>query len=219
MNWNLGSKLDGAAPLRVAAGAALFSLACLALAGGGVSAWADEFTPRPVREGTLSFGLMGQGGALLGGGDLGSVYDIGPGMSARLRYRTSRESALGLTFEAQRFDAKQKPMTPDDPEWIRSVNAIFEYYQYFRVQQRAPRYLMAGVGLMQLRRRLETEEVDFPGDGAIFVLGGGTEAWWGRSLSVDVSLRYNGMLRGVEGSTQFSHAVTLGLGFQFYTSR
>ena len=180
---------------------------------------AAEFAPRPVREGTLSFGLVGQGGALLGGGDLAEVYDFGPGLGVRLRYRTSRDAALGLTFEAQRFNAKQAPQTPDDPEWIRSVNAIFEYYKYFRVQQRSPRYLNFGVGLMQLRRRLETEEVDFPGDGAIFVVGGGTEIWWSRVLSVDLNLRYNGMLRGVEGSSQYTHAATLSLGFQFYTSR
>ncbi len=182
-------------------------------------ATADEFTPRYVREGTLSFGLYGQGGAILGGGDLGDVYDIGPGMAVRLRYRTARESALGLSFEAQRYDAKLAPDTPDDPEWIRTVNAIIEYQHYFRVQKRAPRYLTAGVGLMQLRRRLETEEVDFPGDGAVFILGGGTELWWGRSLTIDFGLRYNGLLRGVDGSTQFTHAVALGLGFQFYTSR
>lgn len=180
---------------------------------------AAEFSPRPVREGTLSFGLVGQAGALLGGGDLGEVYDFGPGLGVRLRYRTSRDAALGLTFEAQRYNAKEEPVTPDDPEWIRSVNAIFEYYQYFRVQSRSPRYLNFGVGLMQLRRRLETEEVDFPGDGAIFVVGGGTEIWWGRVLSVDLNLRYNGMLRGVEGSSQYTHAATVSLGFQFYTSR
>jgi hypothetical protein len=180
---------------------------------------AADFSPRYVREGTLSMGLVGQAGYAISGGDIADVYDFGPGLGVRLRYRTSRDAALGLTFEAQRFNAKESPLGPDDPEWIRSVNAIFEYYQYFRVQNRAPRYLNFGVGLMQLRRRLETEEVDFPGDGAIFVVGGGTEIWWSRVLSVDVNLRYNGMLRGVEGSTQFTHAATLSLGFQFYTSR
>lgn len=177
-----------------------------------------EFAPRPVREGTLSFGLYGMAGGLVGG-DMAETYDYGPGLGVRLRYRTSRESALGLTFESQRYDAKQAPVTPDDPEWIRTVNAVLEYQHYFRVQKRGTRYLTAGVGLVQLRRKLETEEIDFPGDGAVFVLGAGTEIWWGRSVTVDLGLRYNGILRDDAGQTQFTHAIALGLGFQFYTSK
>ena len=48
---------------------ALFTLLVLLLAAAALPVQAAEFTPRPVREGTLSFGLVGQGGAMVGGGD------------------------------------------------------------------------------------------------------------------------------------------------------
>jgi opacity protein-like surface antigen len=196
---------------------ALAVLGALAWAASAIPARAD-FAPRPVREGTLSIGLYGLGGALVAG-SLSETYDTGLGFAVRLRYRTARESALGLSFESQRYNAKQAPQDATDPEWVTVVNSILEYQHYFRVQKRGTRYLSAGVGLAQLRRRLESEETDFPGDGAVFALGAGTEIWWGRSLTVDLGLRYNGMLRSVDGISYYDQAIALGLGFQFYTSR
>lgn len=178
-----------------------------------------EWQPRIVREGTLSLGLMAQGGFIVAGKEFSDIYDFGLGLGVPLRYRIGRESALGITFAAQRYDAKEKGLELDDPKYMTALTTTVEYYQYFRVRRRSPRYLFIGAGLLQTRRKLESGETDFPGDGGVITLGGGIEFWWKRSLAFDLMLRYSGYVKNYEGSTDFTHTLQLGLGFQFYTSK
>jgi hypothetical protein len=179
----------------------------------------DSFRPRIVREGTVSFGLQGGYGSFLGGSGFADDFSSGPNLAVRLRYRTGRESAIGLSFEGQRYDAKDAPLEPEDPEWVQVVTTTAEYYQFFSVRKRAPRYVVLGAGLAQSRRRLLNEETDFPGDGGVIILGAGTEFWWQRTISFELSARYYGILRGDDGSTLYSNAAQVALGVHFYTSR
>lgn len=193
--------------------------------GWGSTAMAQEpaptggFRPRVVREGTLSLGLQGQYGSALGHTGFGADFDHGAGLGVRVRYRFGEDQAFGVSFETQRFDAKNPSTGPLDPTWMQAITTTAEYYQYFRTRKRAPQYLLLGAGLVQLRRHLEGGEADFPGDGGVITLGGGTEYWWRRTLSLDLSVRYYGMIKGDNGKTSLTHGVQAGLGFHYYTSR
>jgi len=178
-----------------------------------------EWQPRIVREGTLSLGLMVQGGGFLAGKEFSDTFGPGLGIGVPLRYRIGRESAFGITFAAQRYDAKEWGLELEDPTYLTALTTTVEYYQYFRVRRRSPRYLFIGAGILQTRRKLESGETDFPGDGGVITLGGGTELWWKRTFAFDLMLRYSGYIKNFEGSTDFSHTLQLGLGFQFYTSK
>lgn len=175
--------------------------------------------PRIVREGTVSLGGQAQYGTFFANTGFGRDYDAGPGMTIRLRYRTSRETALGLSFEGQRMNATEDPVASDDPDWIRGIVTTFDYYQYFRVKKRAPRYLVAGAGLVQTRRQLQNGETEFPGDAGVVTLGAGTEIWWKRGITFDLSARYYLFASGGDGAVELSHNVQAALGFQLYTSK
>jgi hypothetical protein len=97
-----------------------------------------EWQPRIVRDGTLSLGLMVQGGAILSSKEFGDIYDIGLGLAVPLRYRIGRESSIGMTFSAQRYEAKERGTELTDPKFLTAITTTLEYYQYFRVRRRSP---------------------------------------------------------------------------------
>jgi hypothetical protein len=59
----------------------------------------------------------------------------------------------------------------------------------------------------------------FPGDGGVISVAAGAEYWWKRTLTFDMSLRYNGFIHNDNGSTTLTHGIQAGLGFEFYTSK
>ncbi len=178
------------------------------------------FRPRIVREGTVSLGAQAQYGTLVGNVGFGRDFKAGPGMVISVRYRTSRDAAVGLSFGAQRFNVDKSSPAADVYDWARGITTTFDYYQYFDVRKRTPRYFTVGAGLAQMRRRLLDGETDFPGDAGILTLGGGTEIWCKRWLTIDLSVRYYGLLGRIDGgSTSLSHNIQAAAGLQFYTSR
>lgn len=179
----------------------------------------DGWRGRIVREGTVSLGGQAQYGTFFANTGFGREFDAGPGMTISLRYRNSRESALGLTFQGQRMDAAEEPVGEFDQESIRSIVTTFDYYQYFRVKHRAPRYLVAGAGLAQTRIQLKDGEVTFPGDAGVVTLGGGTEVWWKRWITFDFSARYYLFVQSGDNGMDLSHNVQLAAGIQLYTSK
>jgi opacity protein-like surface antigen len=174
------------------------------------------FRPRIVRAGTVALYGAGLYGKLLGGGRFADAFDSGLGIAFALRYRNSQESAFGLAFEAHRFDAKFAPH-PDSgfaPVKLQMVMTTLDYYRHFNVRSRTPRYVVIGAGLMQSRQEDQNTEKEFPGDGGVFKVGGGLEYWVNRSLTVDLGLRYYGVL----SESSLNHDVQVGLGLNFYTS-
>lgn len=175
---------------------------------------APGFRPRIVRAGTVALHGAGLYGSLLGSGRFADGFDRGLGLAFALRYRNSQESTIGLGFEAHRFDAKVSADSANAPVTLQMVMTTLDYYRHFNVRSRTPRYLVLGAGLMQSRQENRNDEREFPGDGGVFKLGGGIEYWVNRSLTLDVGLRYYGVL----SRSSLNHDVELGFGFNFYTS-
>jgi opacity protein-like surface antigen len=174
--------------------------------------------PRIVREGTLSLGLQGEYGSLIGNSGFGAEYNHGPAIAVRVRYRFAEDQAVGFSFEGQRFDAKVDSADAFAPKYLNAITTEIEYYNYFQTRSRTPQFLMIGAGLLQTRRHLNDSETDFPGDGGVISLGAGAEYWWKRTLTFELSLRYNGFIHNDNGTTSLTHGVQAGLGFHYYTS-
>jgi opacity protein-like surface antigen len=174
---------------------------------------APGFRPRIVRAGTVALYGAGTYGSLLGG-NFSDTFDQGLGLAFALRYRNSQESSFGLGFEAHRFDAKAAPDSAFSPVKFQMVMTTLDYYRHFNLRSRTPRYLVIGAGLMQSRQENFNDEREFPGDGGVVKLGGGLEYWVNRSLTVDLGLRYYGVL----AESKLNHDVQAALGFNFYTS-
>jgi len=178
------------------------------------------FRPRVVRDGTLSLGMQGQYGTLVGTSGFGAEYNHGPSLGVRVRYRFAEDQAVGVSFETQRYDAKVDSAGQFAPKWLNAITTSIEYYNYFQTRKRTPQYLMIGAGLLQSRRHLNDSEVDFPGDGGVIILGAGAEYWWKRTLTFELSARYNGFIHSNEtGATTLTHGFQAGIGFHFYTSK
>ena len=178
------------------------------------------FRPRVVRDGTLSLGMQGGYGTLFAGTGFADEFNHGWGLAVRVRYRLNEDQAVGVSFEGQHLDAKRDPDNPTDPAWLQDLTTTVEYYQFFRTRKRTPQYLLIGAGLLQTRRHLQDGEIDFPGDGGAITVGAGTEYWWKRTLTFDLSLRYYGYIKGEDsGATSLTHGVRAALGFHYYTSK
>jgi len=177
------------------------------------------FRPRVVREGTLSLGMQGEYGTFLGNSGFGADFNHGPALAVRVRYRFAEDQAVGVSFEGQRFNVKAPSDSAFGTDYLSAITTTFEYYNYFQTRSRTPQYLMIGAGLLQTREHLNDSEVDFPGDGGVISLGAGAEYWWKRTLTFELSLRYNGFIHNDNGSTTLTHGVQGGLGFHFYTSK
>jgi opacity protein-like surface antigen len=177
------------------------------------------FRPRVVREGTLSLGMQGEYGSFLGNSGFGAEFNHGPAIAVRVRYRFAEDQAVGVSFEGQRFDAKVDSVSEFAPKYLNAITTTLEYYNYFQTRSRTPQYLMLGAGLLQTREHLNDSETTFPGDGGVISLGAGAEYWWKRTLTFELSLRYNGFIHSDNGKTNVTHGVQAGLGFEFYTSK
>jgi len=178
------------------------------------------FRPRVVREGTLSLGMQGEYGTLVGTSGFGDEFNHGPALAVRVRYRFAEDQAVGVSFETQRYDAKVDSVSEFAPKYLNAITTSIEYYNYFQTRKRTPQYLMIGAGLLQTRRKLNDSEIDFPGDGGVIILGAGAEYWWKRSLTFELSARYNGLIHSDEnGATTLTHGLEAGLGLHFYTSK
>jgi opacity protein-like surface antigen len=172
------------------------------------------FRPRPVRQGTLSLGGVGHYGSLFGSSGFGDQFEAGLGLGFSVRYRTDAAAAFGLSFDAHDHEAKTAPVLAEDAEKLQIVVTSLDYYRFFRTRTRSPRYLVLGAGLAQTRRRDLDGERRFPGDGGALVFGAGVEHWLTRTLTVDLGVRYHGVLL----RSEMSHVGLVGLGINFYTS-
>lgn len=168
--------------------------------------------PRP---GQVGVGGQAQFGTMFKSGDLGKLFDQGPGLGVRVRYRMRFERAFGLVFESQQFDARDA--TADSvtaPERLTALTSGVEFYQMFGTQSRTVRYLNAGVGLAQFTIRNFQDETEFPGDGLYISVGGGVERFVYRSTALDLEVKYHTLFH--EGET--NHSLRVSAGVIFYVS-
>jgi hypothetical protein len=174
--------------------------------------------PRP---GQVGVGISAGYGTLLKNGDVGSLFDAGPAIGFRLRYRMRYERAIGLSFEGQRFDIREfEPHFPasdttlDGRKNVRFILSGIEFAQLFGTRTRAVKMLMVGAGLAQGSGRTTGGDTWFPGDGTYVSAGAGLEYFFYRSWAWDLSGRYQAVFLPDSRTHDFQAA----LGLMFYAS-
>ena len=146
----------------------------------------------PPRAGQVGLSVQGQYGALLDAGGIGSLFDSGPGLAVRLRYRMRYERGMGLSFESQRFDVRQPALDDTAAHHMNAFTYGIDVYQMFGTRTVATRWIGVGAGLVQFRRVLNDGEIDFAhnNDGVYVSTGAGVERFVWRSWAVDLSGKY-----------------------------
>jgi opacity protein-like surface antigen len=171
--------------------------------------------PRP---GDIGFAGFAQYGTLLKQGEIGEEFGSGAGLGFRLRYRMRYERALGLTFERQGFDPRNKSAADTAAANTTLIATGLEMYQMFGTRTRTTRMLSVGVGLAQVTQKLNDDETlasgPGVGDGFFVSLGGGVEYFIWQSWAVDVSMRYHAVI--LHETT--NHDFQIGIGVVFYAS-
>ena len=179
----------------------------------GTPAPTTGWRPRPVRPGSVSLGGGVQYGALVGV-DFSDDFDNGVGVGFNLRYRTASDAAVALSFEGHSFGVKVASDSAAGHDKLQIITTTLDYLKYGATRTRMPRYFTIGVGIAQTRITDNDEEKEYPGDGGVVKLGAGMEYWAWRTLSLELGVRYYGVLL----RSQLKHDVQVGLGFNFYTS-
>jgi len=171
--------------------------------------------PRP---GDIGFAGFAQYGTMLKQGEIGEKFGSGAGFGVRLRYRMRYERGLGLTFERQGFDAREKSTVDTAATNTTIIATGFEMYQMFGTRTRTTKMLSIGVGLTQITQKLHDNETQSAGtgvgDGFFVSLGGGTETFVWQSWAIDLSLRYQAVI--LHDTT--NHDFQIGLGLVFYAA-
>lgn len=203
-------------------------ICCALLALYAAPAFAQEATapsgwrPRPVREGTVSLGGSLLYGSLFGGSAAAGEtvhrfaedFNHGVGVGFNLRYRTAGDAALAIAFEAHNFGVKTPSDSAAGLDHLQIITTTLDYVKYGATRTRMPKYWTIGAGLAQTRITDNDGEKEFPGDGGVFKVGAGLEYWSSRTLSVELGVRYYGVLL----RSKLNHDVQAGIGFNFYTS-
>lgn len=174
------------------------------LAGAG----SNVVLPRP---GQVGIGMQGQFGLLTKTGDYGDLFDNGPGLTVRLRYRMRYERALGLSFESQRFDARE-PSQGDTAVASLTFGAYgFDVYQMFGTRTTTTRMVGVGVGLIQSHVKLNDGTVAFTAgtDGLYVSASAGVERFFWQSWAIDLSGKYLTVFH--EGKTNHDLQASAGL--------
>lgn len=173
----------------------------------------------------MDFRSGGGYGTFLENGNIGTTFSSGPSFNLRVRYRMRYERGMGLSFESQRLDVRQEPPvfkvgdeTTVGPTKLSTILSGAEFYQMFGTRTKAPKMLMVGAGLAQMRADTNTGETELSGknsgDGLFVSAGAGLERFVFRSWAWDLSTRYYAVFR----DGQANHNVQVALGLIFYAS-
>jgi hypothetical protein len=174
---------------------------------------ASGWRPRPVRAGSVSLGGAVQYGVLVGG-EFSNDFDNGLGAGFNLRYRTAADAAVALSFESHTFGAKVATDSAAGFSQLQIIMTTLDYMKFGSIRTRMPKYLTIGVGIAQTRITDNDDEKQFPGDGGVFKLGAGMEYWAWRTLSLELGVKYYGVLL----RSKLNHVVQVAVAFNFYTS-
>jgi hypothetical protein len=170
---------------------------------------------RRLRPGTISLGAQGQFGAIAGGSELESHFDLGPGYSVRFRYQLSGKAALGFSFEHQRYGVVDLPPNPNGPDADSTLiitTVAIEGMRFFHRERESMPYVLGGFGYASpdvVYHDAGTRRVN---EGPFLVLGAGLESFLRDRVSIDTTLRGYGQI----GNSELTLAVQLALGIHFY---
>jgi hypothetical protein len=186
------------------------ALAALATFAGGARARADWLIV-PPRAGQVGLSVQGQYGGMLKSGPIGSLFEGGPGIAVRLRYRMRFERAMGLSFESQRFDIRQATRVDTLANHMNAYAYGIDVYQMFGTRTRTTKWLGVGGGLVQFRRVLNDDEIDFSNnnDGVFVSAAAGVERFVWQSWAIDLSGKYLTVLQGGRANHDFQASLGL----------
>lgn len=185
-------------------------------------------TPAPLllrrqRKNTVSLGLQGQYGLVSGSSAIADGFDHGAGYAVRFRYMLSPRTALGFSFENQRFGSIRDPLPvtavgePPDSHLV-IVTVAAEGVLFFHRERETTPYLLGGFGYAT------PDEIDhtIPGgnepgprrvnEGPFLVIGGGFERFIRQRFSLDTSLRGFAAI----GNSELTTVVELAVGIHIY---
>jgi len=175
---------------------------------------------RRQRPNTISLGVQGQFGAARGNSRVADGFDQGLGYAFRFRYMLSPSTALGFSFENQRFGPIESPNSsgqfPDSHVVITtvSVEAVF----FGNRERELNPYVLGGVGFATP----DVVYTDLDGgslnqssrvnEGLFAVVGAGFERFIRPRLSADVSIRGYALL----SNSEFTSIGQVSVGIHLY---
>jgi len=189
----------------------------------GLGEWKRQPAPSPraqprlrrQRPNTISLGMQGQVGAVRGNSRIADGFDQGPGYAFRFRYMLSPSSALGFSFEHQRYGAIQAPVNvpgqfADSHVVITTVSVEGIFYVH-REREFNP-YFLGGVGLATPDIEFTMDQVSRVNEG-LFALGGvGFERFIRPRFSLDFSVRGYALV----SNSEFTSMGQVSLGIHAY---
>jgi hypothetical protein len=148
---------------------------------------------RRLRKGTLSLGGQVGFGIVRGSSELNDHFDSGLGYAFRFRYMLSSRSALGFSFESQRYGTRAGlPFNPDpfatDSELVVTTVAS-EMVLFFNRERETTPYLVGGLGFASPNVTYDRKESRRVDEGPFLVVGAGLERFVRQRMSLDFSLR------------------------------
>lgn len=170
---------------------------------------------RRLRANTISLGLQGQYGGVRGSSRLADGFDHGPGYAFRFRYMLSRSSALGFSFEHQRYGSVQPPLNvPNQPadSHVVITNIAVEGVFYKGREREVHPYFVIGAGYASPDVIFTDEQAARVNEGAFLVGGLGFERFIRQRFSIDGSLRVYGQI----ANSEFSSIGQVSLGIHLY---
>jgi hypothetical protein len=170
---------------------------------------------RRQRPNTISVGIQGQYGGIRGNSRLADGFDNGPGYAFRFRYMVSPSSAVGFSFEHQRFGSINPPINVQgdfaDSHVVATTVAIEGVFYVHRERMAMP-YFVGGFGYASPDIIFSEDQSSRVNEGAFAVLGAGFERFIRPRFSADVSIRGYAMV----SNSQFTSMGQLSLGIHLY---
>jgi hypothetical protein len=170
---------------------------------------------RRLRPNTISLGLQGQYGGVRGSSRLADGFDHGPGYAFRFRYMLSRSSALGFSFEHQRYGSVQPPLNvPGDfaDSHVVATTISVEGVFYKGREREVHPYFVIGAGYASPDIVFSDDIAARVNEGAFLVGGLGFERFIRQRFSIDGSLRVYGQI----ANSEFSSIGQVSLGIHLY---
>ena len=170
---------------------------------------------RRMRPNTISLGVQGQYGIVRGNSRLADGFDHGPGYAFRFRYMLSPSTALGFSFEHQRFGSIQPPLevsgAPEDSHAVITTVAGEAVFFMNRERELTP-YVLGGFGFATPDIIFTEDQASRVNEGVFAVVGAGFERFVRARFSIDVSLRGFALL----SNSQFTSMAQASVGIHLY---
>jgi hypothetical protein len=171
---------------------------------------------RRLRKGTISLGAQVGYGFVRGSSELNDHFDGGVGYGLRFRYSLGPRSALGFSFESQRYSVRGGLPFDTDPFATDSVLVVTtvasEMVVFFHRERETTPYLVGGMGFASPNVNYGSKESRRIDEGPFLVVGAGVERFVRPRLSLDFSVRGYAEV----GNSELSMFSQIGAGIHLY---